>query len=193
MNDHELIAQIKNGNIRVLRFLVDKHKNLVWHIVLRMTNKHEDAEDLCQDIFLRVLKDIKNFRGESKLSTWIGSVAYNVCVDHLRKKSREKIISANDFRPLALEKISMETSIGTTDKEAIKKIVHQVIGMLPVNYRIVITLFHLEDCSYKEIASITGMPEGTVKSYISRAREMIREAVLRIVPDIQMVLFEHNF
>ncbi len=191
MNDHELIAQIKNGNIRGLRFLVDKHKNLVWHMVLRMTDRQEDAEDLCQDVFLRVLKDIKNFRGESKLSTWIGSVAYNVCVDHLRKKSREKIISANDLRPLALEKISVETSIGKTDQEEIKRIVHQVIGMLPVNYRIVITLYHLEDCSYREIASITGMPEGTVKSYISRAREMIREAVLKIVPDIQMVLFEH--
>lgn len=191
MDDHELIAQVRNGNTSALRFLVDKHKNLVWHMVLRMTNRQEDAEDLCQDIFLRVLKDIKNFRGDSKLSTWIGSVAYNVCVDHLRKKGREKVFPTEDLRPLCSGRASAEASIGKTDRAEIKRIVHQLVDMLPVNYRTVITLYHLEDCSYREIAEITGMPEGTVKSYISRAREMIRESMLKIIPDIQMVLFEH--
>ncbi len=78
-------------------------------------------------------------------------------------------------------------NLGRSD---IKSIVHGVISQLPVNYRTVITLYHLEEYSYREISEITGMPEGTVKSYISRAREIIREKVLELVPDIQPVLFE---
>ncbi len=92
MDDASLIIQIRNGNSGALRFLVDKHKNLVWHMVLRMVNQSEDAEDLCQDVFLRVFREVKNFRGDAKLSTWIGSIAYNVCIDYLRKRGGKKSI-----------------------------------------------------------------------------------------------------
>jgi len=191
MDDIELINQVKNGNTSALRYLIDKHKNLVWHMVLRMVKRQEDAEDLCQDIFLRVLRDIKNFRGEAKLSTWIGTIAYNVCVDFLRKKGREKVFSTGDLSPVIAGRTSPDTAGGKTDRAEIKKLVHQVVNVLPLHYRTVITLYHMDDCSYREISEITGMPEGTVKSYISRAREMIREQVLKQVPDIQIVLFEY--
>jgi RNA polymerase sigma factor (sigma-70 family) len=88
MDDASLIIQIRNGNTGALRFLVDKHKNLVWHMVLRMVNQAEDAEDLCQDVFLRVFRDIRTFRGDAKLSTWIGSIAYNVCISGRREGRR---------------------------------------------------------------------------------------------------------
>ena len=89
MDDAELVNALKAGNTNAFRFLVDKYRNLVWHIVLRMTNRQEDAEDLCQEVFIRVFKQIDRFRGDSKLSTWIGSVTYNCCVDHIRKSKRE--------------------------------------------------------------------------------------------------------
>ena len=112
-------------------------------------------------------------------------------MDHIRKKGREKGCPNDNLEPVISGRVSGDTAGGRTDKAEIKKIVHRVVSSLPVHYRIVITLYHLEDCSYREIAQITGMPEGTVKSYISRAREMIREHVLKLVPDIQVVLFEH--
>lgn len=190
MDDASLIIQIRNGNSGTLRFLVDKHKNLVWHMVLRMVNQSEDAEDLCQDVFLRVFREVKNFRGDAKLSTWIGSIAYNVCIDYLRKKGREKVYPTDDLRPVMQGVASPDNTSRNLGRSDIKSIVHGVISHLPVNYRTVITLYHLEEYSYREISEITGMPECTVKSYISRAREIIREKVLALVPDIQPVLFE---
>lgn len=192
MDDENLIIQIRNGNTNALRFLVDKHKNLVWHMVLRMVNQQEDAEDLCQDVFLRVFREIKKFRGDSKLSTWIASIAYNVCVDYIRKKGREKVFATDDLTPLMRGKISPENTAGNMSREELKKMVHHVIAGMPVQYRTVITLYHLQECSYREIEEITGMPEGTVKSYISRAREIIREKMLTLVPDIRPVLYEEE-
>lgn len=190
MDDASLIIQIRNGNPGALRFLVDKHKNLVWHMVLRMVNQPEDAEDLCQDVFLRVFKEVQNFRGDAKLSTWIGSITYNVCIDYLRKKGRERVYPTDDLRPVMQGVESPDLTTRDLGRRDIKSIVHAVINLLPVNYRTVITLYHLEECSYREISEITGMPEGTVKSYISRAREIIREKVLERVPDIHPVLFD---
>jgi RNA polymerase sigma factor (sigma-70 family) len=190
MDDADLIIQIRNGNTGALRFLVDKHKNLVWHMVLRMVNQAEDAEDLCQDVFLRVFRDIKTFRGDAKLSTWIGSIAYNVCVDYIRKKGREKVYPTDDLAPVMRGITAPDTTSSNMNRSDLKLIVHAVIAAMPVHYRTVITLYHLDECSYREIAEITGMPEGTVKSYISRAREIIREKVLELVPDIHPVLFE---
>lgn len=190
MDDASLIIQIRNGNTSALRFLVDKHKNLVWHMVLRMVNQAEDAEDLCQDVFLRVFRDIKSFRGDAKLSTWIGSIAYNVCIDYIRKKGREKVYPTDDLSPVMSGIGTPEDTTGRMNRADMKAIVHGVIAALPVQYRTVITLYHLDECSYREIAEITGMPEGTVKSYISRAREIIRDKILAIVPDIHPVLYE---
>lgn len=190
MDDASLIIQVKNGNTGALRFLVDKHKNLVWHMVLRMVSQAEDAEDLCQDVFLRVFRDIGRFRGDARLSTWIGSIAYNVCIDHIRKKGREKVFPTDDLAPVMVGLTSADNTAGKMNRGELKQIVHRIIAGMPVHYRTVITLYHLEEFSYREIAEITGMPEGTVKSYISRAREIIRGKVLELVPDIHPVLFE---
>jgi len=184
MDDATLIAQVQAGNEHANRFLIEKYKNLVWHLVLRMVDQQEDAEDLCQEIFLRVFRDIGRFRGESKLSTWIGAIAYNMSISYLRKKGKNIMVSVDDYLPVASGKPAVESADEAVDKSSMKKIVHRVIDTLPVQYRTVITLFYLEELSYKEIEGITGMPEGTIKSYLNRGREAIREGVLRLVPDM---------
>jgi len=190
MNDAELIAQVQNGNTNAYRFLVEKNKNLVWHMVLRMVNQQEDAEDICQDVFMRVFKDIGKFRGDSKLSTWIGSITYNMCVDYVRKKGREKVYPTDNLGPVIAGKPAIERASDGIDKSELKKVVHQVIDAMPLHYRTVVTLYHLEEFSYREIEEITGMPEGTIKSYLNRGRLMIREKMLELIPDIHPVLFE---
>jgi RNA polymerase sigma-70 factor (ECF subfamily) len=190
MDDVALVNALKSGNTNAFRFLVDKYRNLVWHMVLRMTNRQEDAEDLCQEIFIRVFKQIDKFRGESKLSTWIGSVAYNACVDHIRKSKREVLSTAGSIGSVDLAKSDVSPLLGNLDRNSITKLVHRIIEKMPVQYRTVITLFHLEEFSYREIEEITGMPEGTVKSYLSRGREIIRVKMMELIPDIQLVLFE---
>jgi len=184
MDDATLIAQVQAGNEHANRFLIEKYKNLVWHLVLRMVDQQEDAEDLCQEIFLRVFRDIGRFRGESKLSTWIGAIAYNMSISYLRKKGKNIMVSVDDYLPVASGKPAVESADEAVDKSSMKKIVHRVIDTLPVQYRTVITLSYLEELSYKEIEAITAMPEGTIKSYLNRGREAIREGVLRLVPDM---------
>ncbi len=190
MDDVALVNALKAGNTNAFRFLVDKYRNLVWHMVLRMTNRQEDAEDLCQEVFIRVFNQIGKFRGESKLSTWIGSIAYNACVDHVRKSKREVLSDASSLGPVNMAASDVSPLLNNIDRNSMKKLVHQIIEKMPMQYRTVVTLFHLEEFSYKEIEEITGMPEGTVKSYLSRGREIIRQKMTELVPDIQPVLFE---
>ncbi|MFH1160133.1 MAG: sigma-70 family RNA polymerase sigma factor [bacterium] len=188
MDDATLIAQVQAGNAHAYRFLVEKHKNLVWHMVLRLVNRQEDAEDLTQEVFFRVFRDLGKFRGEAKLSTWIGAITYNMCISHLRKKGREIMVPVDDYTPVARGKIATESAEQAMDRNSLKKLIHQVIESLPVQYRTVITLFYLEELSYKEIEEITGMPDGTVKSYLNRGRQMLREKLVHLVPDINPVL-----
>jgi len=192
MDDVTLVARVRDGNTHAFRFLVDKYRNLVWHMVLRMIDHREDAEDLCQDVFFRVFRDIGKFRGDAKLSTWIGSIAYHICIDHLRRNKRDLITAVENFTPAMLAKMDIPENIGSMDRIAIKKLVHRVIDAMPYNYRIVITLFHLEGFSYREIEVITGMPEGTIKSYLSRGRQIIHDKMLAKLPEIKEILFEIN-
>lgn len=90
MNDEDLLRQLKSGNEESYRYLIDTYRNLVWHILLRMTANRDVSEDLFQEVFLRIYKEIGKFRGDSKLSTWIGAISYNVCSDYFRKKKRRE-------------------------------------------------------------------------------------------------------
>jgi RNA polymerase sigma factor (sigma-70 family) len=193
MDDATLVARVREGNTHAFRYLVENHKNLVWHMVLRMIDRREDAEDLCQDVFLRVFRDIGRFRGDSKLSTWIGSIAYHICIDHLRRTKRDVVTPVEQFTPAMLARVDIPANLGSMDRSAIKRLVHLIIDAMPFQYRTVVTLYHIEGFSYREIEEVTGMPEGTVKSYLSRGRQIIHDKMLGLVPEIRMVLFEKEF
>ena len=188
MDDRALIQKLKDGDHSAVRILVENHKSLIWHIIISMAGRNSDSEDLFQEVFLRVFKGIRNFRADSRLSTWIGSITHHVCVDYLRKKNRytELEHSEADIRPM----LSEEPAEHSGDSEYISRMLLATIARLPVNYRTVITLYHLDEHSYNEIAEITGMPEGTVKSYISRGRILLREMLTAIMPDLAETLNE---
>jgi len=188
MDDKTLIHRLKTGDLSAVRALVDNNKNLIWHIIISMTGRNSDNEDLFQEVFLRVFKGIKNFRADALLSTWIGSITHHVCVDYIRKKSRQALLmnSESDLSPL----YNMKSDWKNEDREDIDSLLLEAINRLPADYRTVITLYHLDEHPYKEIAEITGMPEGTVKSYISRARNMLRELLINVVPDMAEIMHE---
>lgn len=171
MTDSELVEQVLNGNSNAFRYLVSSNQQLVAHIVGRMVCRREDLEDICQEVFIKVYRKLGKFRGEAKLSTWIAAIACNTCISHLRKK--EWNIEIEDDRFYEKDE-DVETPATLMEKEELKKYLMQMIEQLPVTYRMVLTLFHLQEFSYREIAQITGMPEGTIKSYLSRARNLLR-------------------
>jgi RNA polymerase sigma factor (sigma-70 family) len=181
MNDAELVQQIIAGNENAFRYLVANHQRLVLHIVGRVVKQQEDVEDICQEVFVKVFRKIKKFRGESRLSTWIATIAYNTSISHIRGKARKQEELVDEEARLDLGKTDEWQVQGTVEKEEAKKILLQLIEKLPVQYRTVLTLFHLEEFSYKEVEEITGMPEGTIKSYLSRARKLLKDKLEKVI------------
>lgn len=190
MDDLTLAEQVKNGNIQAFRYLVNNNQKPVWHLVLRMVKQEQDAEDLCQDIFMRVHSNIRKYRGESKLTTWICSIAYNVTIDFIRKKKREIISHTGNLEEMAAKKPAITNPGIEMEKSDTRKIIHELLNTLPLNYRTVITLYHLEGFSYEEISKITELPEGSVKSYLHRGREQLRKGLLQFYPEINNILIE---
>ena len=179
MNDAELVQQIINGNSNAFRFLVAKHQRLVLHVVGRIVQRQEDVEDICQEVFMKVYSKIGHFRGDAKLSTWIARIAYNTSISHIRKEDRGEH-SYDENPKLVAAETDESAAHHPVEKEEIKRYLMQKIEELPVQYRTVLTLFHLEEFSYREIEEITGMPEGTIKSYLSRARNILKEKLEKL-------------
>lgn len=181
MEDSELVQQVINGNNNAFRFLVSKHQRLVLHVVGRIVQQQDQAEDVCQDVFIKVFKRLKSFRGESKLSTWIATIAYNTAITHIRKLKRRSELSFEDESKLIAADKGTGPNQKMLEKEEAQKYLLKLIETLPVHYRTVLTLYHLEEFSYKEIAEITGMPEGTIKSYLNRARALLKGKIEKVV------------
>lgn len=171
-----IIQKILSGDTDAFRFIIDDHQRLVMHIVFRMVNNPADREDVSQDIFVKIFQNLKRFKFQSKLSTWIGTIAYNHCVNYLQKK---KVPLFEDMQPegSTIHDIGEQQSSPLNDAEQ-QDIFHkleQEIDKLPVHYRTIMTLYHVDELSYAEIGEITGLPEGTVKNYLFRARKIMRK------------------
>ncbi len=175
MNDAELVQQIIAGNDNAFRYLVAKHQRLVLHVVGRIVKQQEDVEDICQEVFFKVFRKLGKFRGESRLSTWIATIAYNTSISHIRRYERVSELPEDVDDRLMQGNSDNWQAAKMVEKGEAKKILLEMIEKLPVQYRTVLTLFHLEEFSYKEVEEITGMPEGTIKSYLSRARKLLKE------------------
>ena len=175
----ELVKKIQAGNNQAYKTFIEQYQRLVYHIVFRMIPNTYDREDICQDVFLKAYKHLATFRFECKLSTWIGKIAYTTCINFLQKKKIEL------YEDCVADYQSMDTITGSQitpdlhiEKSDIATRVKSEIEALPPNYRTILTLFHIDQMSYTEISSIMGLPEGTVKSYLFRARQQLKERLL---------------
>jgi RNA polymerase sigma-70 factor (ECF subfamily) len=178
-----------NGNANAFKFLVLKHQKLVMHIAGRVVRQQEDLEDICQEVFIKVFKQLKKFRNESRLSTWIATIAYNTSVTHYRKKNRQNTDPSDDLSRITLSEPSPGISSGRFEEEEVRQYLLMLIEELPLHYRTVLTLFHLEEFSYNEIGQITGMPEGTIKSYLSRARKLLKDKIDEVTKNEKTNIF----
>jgi len=179
MEDKQLINSILNGNQEAYRVFIKKYVRLVNHVVFKMVSNEADREDICQDVFIKAYQNLKNFKFESKISTWIARIAYNTSINYLEKK---QIPLYEDVRP---ENDTLDNRPGnnltpddfTVDRNLAYKLC-QEIDELPVNYGLILSLYHLQEMSYREISGILSMPEGTVKSYLFRARKMLKDRLV---------------
>ena len=185
MNDVELIAQILNGNMNAFTFLVNRYQKLVIHITGRLIQRQEELEAVCQEVFLKVYQNLGKYRNECKLSTWIATIAYNTSINYLRKFKKGNEVNPDDS--VALRNLTDYQS-DDFEKADLHRYIREQIENLPVHYRTVLTLFHLEEFSYQEIEQITGMPEGTIKSYLFRAKALLKEKLKFVIDENSLML-----
>lgn len=173
-SDKVIVTNILNGNTQSFALVVNNTEKLVTHIVRKMTTNEDDQKDLVQDIYLKVYKNLPGFQFKSKLSTWIANIAYNTTVNYLQKK-KIPIIEIENTRDNNFV-ITDNPELETLKTETVD-ILHAEIAKLPPLYRTLITLYHLDELPNKEIAEITSLPEGTIKSYLSRARKILKDNI----------------
>lgn len=174
--EKQLIAAAIAGNRLALRQIVDRTQKLVVHIVHSMVAGKEDREDLTQDVYLKAFRSLHSFRQEAKLSTWIARIAYNTCLNHLQKK-RLKLLDIDEVVE-QYEPSSDSDAFELLEKKQVCAVLQDAIDQLPALYRTLITLYHFSFFNLAEISQVTGLPEGTIKSYLYRARKALLQTVL---------------
>ena len=173
-SDKEIVAKILNGNIQNFAIVVKGTEKLVTQIVRKMVSNEDDQKDLVQEIYLRTYQNLPSFQFKAKLSTWIANIAYNRTLNYLQKK-KIPIMYIADARDEKLPIAENPESETIQAEEA--SILQAEIARLPPLYRTLITLYHLEELPAKEISEITNLPEGTVKSYLFRARKILKDNI----------------
>jgi RNA polymerase sigma factor (sigma-70 family) len=177
MQESNLIDQVKKGNTNAFRYIVANQQKLVAHIVGRIIRDRDEIQDVCQEVFIKVFQRINEFRGESRFSTWIASIAYHQCLNHLRKKRRLNEVNFEEDGSVGNLK-SETTPDRIFENNETKRVLKTVVESLPLAYRTVITLYYLEEFSYTEIEQITGMAESSIKSNLYRARAILKEKLM---------------
>lgn len=179
--EEELVRRFRQGDDAAFDRLVDLCTPRVYNLAYRMLGHAEDAQDLTQEVFIRVYHALARFKGESAFTTWLYRIVINVCQDELKRRRR---------RPLNLSEMARDdeealtfadtATTGETAEDAVlqqerRQRLHEAITALPENYRVVVVLFDLQGFSYQEIADILHTNVGTVKSRLNRARNTLRE------------------
>ena len=174
LTDRALIEAILRGDTGAFNIIIRNTEGLVAQVVVRMVSNPEDRKDLVQDIYLKTFHNLSGFRFQSKLLTWIGNIAYNTCANYLEKR---KLVLTGTIGEENVYDESMEIESVISRKE-LSSILTGSIEKLPALYKTLISLYHQEECSYADLAQITGLPEGTVKNYLFRARRTLKENIL---------------
>jgi RNA polymerase sigma-70 factor (ECF subfamily) len=183
--DHELLARVRAGDQRAFAELIDRYKARICHTTLRILGNREDAEEAAQDTFLRAYRGLENFREEAGFSTWIYRICVNTCLNLLESRKRFKAQGIENTPEIELPHI--DSPEYNFEEEDLQNRVFSVAEKLPVKYRTVLVLYHIQHLAYQEIAEILKMPINSVKTHLFRARAMLRERVLRTIPNEELV------
>jgi RNA polymerase sigma-70 factor (ECF subfamily) len=181
--DSELVVRALAGREEDFEQLVRRYQRPIVAYVYRMVGDYDAALDLAQEVFIKIYGSLARYRPEFKFSTWIYRIAHNAAIDHLRRagnsRTEEIEVEGEDGhtfeKPLASKSLTPEQE---TERGERRAEIEEVVGLLPRAYRELIVLRHSHDLSYDEIAEVTGLPLGTVKNRIFRAREAMRELLV---------------
>lgn len=171
--DRELVEAVLARRAGAFERLVREYQGLVAHIVFRVVRHADTVDELAQETFLRVHRRLHQFRHGSSLKAWIGRVAYTIALRHLEKQSAS-VQTVEDAERFERESGDEDVESTFSEQEA-AAMVREAVNALPPLQRTIVSLYHLEELSIPEIAEITGVPAGTIKSHLFRTRKQLRE------------------
>jgi RNA polymerase sigma-70 factor (ECF subfamily) len=180
--DCDLVAQAVAGREDGFEELVRRYQRPIAVYVYRMVGDYEAALDLTQEVFIKVYGSLTRYRSEYKFSTWIYKIAHNAAIDHLRRHTmrEQSLVDETSGEPRDFVALNTEPSPEQeSEKEERRAEIERVVLELPAAYRELVVLRHSHDLSYDEIAEVTGLPLGTVKNRLFRAREAMRQQFLQ--------------
>ena len=172
--DQYLVEQTLLGNGDAFATLLDRYERAVYHLAYRTMRDAEEARDVAQESFFKAYRSLRTFKPGAKFSTWILSIAYHACCDRLNRRKRY----TNEELPDRADPGPGPAEAAVARDEAAR--LRAAIAALPEKYRTVITLYHLQGKQYDEIAQVLGLPMGTVKTHLFRAKEHLRKVLTEV-------------
>lgn len=180
--DNDIISSVKSGNQQAFSQLVTKYQNYVFTIVLRYVTSREDAEELAQDVFIKAYKSLADFRGDSKFSTWLYTIATTSCISFLRKKKLDTHSLDNEKVMAHAEQVDGGMRANQIEQKSKFAMVNKAISLLSADDAQVITLFYKGEQSLEEIAQIMGQETNAVKVRLHRARQRLKDKMEKFFP-----------
>jgi RNA polymerase sigma-70 factor (ECF subfamily) len=168
--DYALMRAIQDGDMVAFNSMVDRYKNRLLNVIGRMLSSAEEAEDIVQETFVRVYQHRQSFNFQHCFSTWIYTIALNLARNELRKRKKFKFYEINEMQGNEKE-FAVEAKVPSR----LPQMLNAAIKALPDKYRIAFLLRDVQEMPYEEVAKVLGVPLGTVKSRVNRARLMLRE------------------
>jgi RNA polymerase sigma-70 factor (ECF subfamily) len=189
LSDQEVVLMARAGREAAYRELIRRYERPIFALLFRMVRDRELAEDLSQETFVKALNAIESYRPEFKFSSWIFKIANNAAIDHLRRRELDTLSldgSPHAETPEAMQATALqigarqESPLDTVEAKELGGAIEVAIGRLRPEYRSCILLRHVEGRAYEEIAEMLDLPLGTVKTYIHRARNELRQALAHL-------------
>jgi RNA polymerase sigma-70 factor (ECF subfamily) len=173
MDEKEILKRILLGDKESFGELFLKHQDFIFKIIFGYVKVQEDAEDILSDVFLKAYEKIEDFRGDSKISSWLYRIAYNLSMNWLERKKDRNV----DITPEIENSVKEDSYEKIFEKAIISKSLGNVIEGMPDKYKIIIKLYYFEEKSYDEISEILKIPINTVKVHLFRAKKIIEESI----------------
>jgi len=185
LQEHELVKNIQAGDIHAFKVLFEKYHSNVLNLCMKLVGNRDEAEDLCQDIFIKIYQSIDNFELKAKLSTWMYRIAVNVCLNHQRRKKRVQFLRLDhrdveqgaDVFDMVVNPPDEQPDVSLEQKEK-EKIIWDAIHSLPESQRVVLILQRYEELSCEQMAQVLQASVSSVQSRLFRAKENLAKKLL---------------
>jgi RNA polymerase sigma factor (sigma-70 family) len=172
LNDQHYIDKVMHGETNAFAVLVDRYKDMIFTLAIKMIKNREEAEEVAQDTFIKIYNSLNKFKGDSKFSTWIYKIAYNTCLDRLKKNKKENLnISIDEFSAHLIK--TMDNALSALEEKERKQTIQNCLNLLPSEENFLLTLFYFEDQSLEEIGKIMSINANNVKVKLFRSRQKL--------------------